>query len=351
MSHTDRYRILIVGPAWVGDSVLAQPLFKRLHARHPDLQLDVLAPAWTRPLLARMPEVNASFENPFVHGDVKLRARFRLGRSLSVQGYDQAIVLPNSLKSALVPFFAGIRKRTGFKGEQRYGLLNDLRQLDTRTLPTMAERFAWLAEPADGVALPADALPRPSLESTRAQQLGTLAALELSDDKPVVVMCPGAEFGPAKRWPARHFATLAQRFLDAGWQVWLLGSKKDAPVGEEIRAQVPAAVNLCGQTGLTQAIDLIAVSRQVISNDSGLMHVAAALDRPLVALYGSSSPDFTPPLSPHARLAHLNLECSPCFQRECPLKHFNCLNELSPDLVWAKVSLDSPRPTITLHQE
>ncbi|NLR75322.1 lipopolysaccharide heptosyltransferase II [Leeia aquatica] len=332
------YRILIVAPAWVGDTVLAQPLMKRLHQRHgPELQLDVLAPAWTRPLLSRMPEVHASFENPFVHGDIKFRSRMRLGRSLAVQGYDQAIVLPNSLKSALVPFFAGIRKRTGFKGEQRYGLLNDLRKLDPVTLPTMAERFVWLAEEPGTPPLAESAMPRPQLSSSRAQQLATLSALGLQDETPALALCPGAEFGPAKRWPAAHFADLARRARQAGWQVWLLGSSKDSEDAEAIVQQAPGALNLCGKTSLTQAIDLLALSSQVVSNDSGLMHIAAALDRPLVAIYGSSSPDFTPPLSDKAKLAHLALECSPCFQRTCPLGHLQCLTELHPDRIWEKM--------------
>lgn len=332
------YKILIVAPAWVGDTVLAQPMMSRLHELHPEgLQLDVLAPAWTRPLLSRMPEVHATFDNPFAHGQIRLKARFQLGRSLAVQGYDQTIVLPNSLKSAIVPFFASIGKRTGFKGEQRYGLLNDLRQLDKTALPTMAERFAWLAEDKSASPLPASALKQPKLTSTRAQQLGTLSALGLSDELPVLVLCPGAEYGPAKRWPSQHFGKVGQDAIAAGMQVWLLGSGKDSEVAEEIRQTCPEAINLCGNTSLTQAIDLIAVASQVISNDSGLMHVAAALDKPMVAIYGSSSPDFTPPLSAKAKLAHLALECSPCFERTCPLGHLKCLEDLAPNIVWQKL--------------
>ncbi|WP_018150901.1 lipopolysaccharide heptosyltransferase II [Leeia oryzae] len=350
------YKLLIVAPAWVGDTVLAQPMMKRLHEIHQGtgLQLDVLAPSWTRPLLARMPEVNASFDNPFAHGDIRLRARFKLGRAMSLQQYDQAIVLPNSLKSALVPFFAGIPKRTGFKGEQRYGLLNDLRHLDATRLPTMAERFAWLAETADAAPIPATHIAKPSLTSTRAQQLATLSALELNDQSPILVLCPGAEFGPAKRWPTPHFGTIAQKAVQAGMQVWLLGSAKDHADAEAIRQISPEAINLCGKTHLTQAIDLIAMASQVISNDSGLMHVTAALNRPMVALYGSSSPDFTPPLSDKARLAHLALECSPCFQRTCPLGHLQCLQDLSPDYVWQKMEFvssakGSSQPSIEQH--
>ncbi len=311
-----------------------QPLLTRLHER--GAELHVLAPAWSAPLLSRMPEVARTIANPFGHGEFNLAARRRLGRQLTREGYGQAIVLPNSWKSALVPFFAGIRKRTGYTGEARVGLLNDRRPLDKAALPLLAERYAALAE-APGAPLPRP-LPLPRLTSVPAQQAAARATLGLPTDAVPIVFCPGAEYGPAKRWPARHYAELARRLAAPASPVWLVGSAKDAPVGDEIAGLAQgAAMNLCGRTDLAQAIDVIASARLVVSNDSGLMHVAAALARPLVALFGSSSPAYTPPMSPTARILSLSLECSPCFKRECPLGHLKCLNDLTPEQVLAAI--------------
>ena len=331
-------RALIVAPAWIGDTVMAQPLFMRLHEKTPGLQLDALAPRWVAPTLQRMPEIAQVIDNPFAHGELSLGARYALARKLAKAGYQRAYILPNSLKSALIPFLAGIPERIGFTGEARYGLINRRHALDEIALPQMAERFAQLAE-APGAPLPRP-LQNPRLSSSREQQAATLATLATfgtaaRPDK-IAVFCPGAEYGPAKRWPARHFAALADALHARGYAIWLLGSPKDKPVGDEIiQLASPDAVptNLCGSTSLTQAIDLIAAADFVVCNDSGLMHVAAALDRPLIAVYGSSSPGFTPPLSKRAQVISLKLECSPCFKRECPLGHLDCLNKLEPQRV------------------
>lgn len=322
-------RILVIAPSWVGDTVMAQPLFARLKARFPGAQLAVFAAAWVAPLATRMPEVDEVIHNPFAHGELALGRRWRLARALAGR-FDWAIVLPNSLKAALLPFFAGIRRRTGYVGEFRYGLLNDVRHLDEAALPLMVERFAWLAEEKDAP-LPRP-LPPPRLRVEESQRTATLARLGLAGDPAPIAFCPGAEYGPAKRWPAHHFAHLARLLAEAGHTVWLLGSQRDRPLGEAIAAESPAR-NLCGRTGLEEAIDLLASARAVVTNDSGLMHVAAAVQTPLVALYGSSSPAFTPPLSDKARILSLALPCSPCFKRVCPLGHLDCLEKLTPEAV------------------
>lgn len=325
-------KYLVVAPSWIGDAVLAQPFLKRLKALNPEAQLEVMASNWVAPVMARMPEVSAVFENPFGHGDLSLLARFRLGRRLAQAGYDRAYVLPNSLKSALVPFFARIPQRIGFTGESRYGLLNCRHTLNKEALPQMAERYAWLAE-APGTPLPHPLLPL-HLTSTPEQQAAVLADLKLTSDRRPVVFCPGAEYGPAKRWPTAHFATLARVLGERGHAVWLLGGEHDRSLGDAIRAAAPRACrNLCGITSLDQAIDLIAQAELVVSNDSGLMHVAAGLSRPLIALYGSSSSTFTPPHSPLASTLSIGLPCSPCFQRTCPQGHLDCLWKLEPTRV------------------
>ncbi len=312
--------------------MLMQPMLARLKQRHPDAQIDLFAPPWTAALLRQMPEVHEVIINPFPHRALHLVARYRLGHQLRATNYDQAIVLPNSLKSALVPFFAGIPLRTGFVGEMRYGLLNDLRRLDKNELPLMVERFAQLAEAPHGAMQ--RPLPQPRLRVAVPLRERVLDRLGLTLKQPVAVFCPGAEYGPAKRWPIPYFAELAQHMRDLGYSVWLIGSPRDRDIGDKIVALGNHTChNLCGATDLADAIALLSCADLVVSNDSGLMHIAAALDRPMLALYGSSSPRFTPPLSAKAQVLKLDMKCSPCFKRECPLGHFNCMKQLTPDQV------------------
>jgi heptosyltransferase-2 len=314
-----------VSPSWIGDTIMMQPLLMRLHQQHPDAEIHVLAPAWSAPLLARMPEVTATHENPFAHGAFDWAGRKALGRRLASADFSTAYVLPNSWKSALVPFFAKIPERIGYSGEARFILLNQ--RHPKSPLPRLVDRYAALAGQFD------NPTPNPRLTSTSEQQQAARSARGLSADSAPIIFCPGAEYGPAKRWPIHHFAALA-RLVEA--PVWIVGSVKDAPVGAAIAQQSGGtALNLCGKTNIEQAIDLIASAKAVVTNDSGLMHVAAALDRPLVALYGSSSPGYTPPLSAHATIRSLGLECSPCFKRECPLGHLHCLEHITPEQVLA----------------
>jgi len=201
----------------------------------------------------------------------------------------------------------------------------------------MVERFAQLAEDS-GSTIPRP-LANPKLTIKDAQRNATLHKLNLRQDKPIAIFCPGAEYGPAKRWPSGYFAEIAQRLHQHGYEVWLIGSAKDKPVANEInRLAGENCINLCGITDLGDAIALLTCARLVISNDSGLMHLAAALDRPMLALFGSSSPQFTPPLSAQAQIIKLDIECSPCFKRECPLVHFNCMMQLTPDMIWGKLT-------------
>ena len=317
--------ILIIGPSWVGDMVMAQTLFICLKQRHgADCMIDVLAPDWSRPILERMPEVRQALSFPLGHGALELSTRRSIGQGLRGQ-YDQAILLPNSLKSALVPFFADIPLRTGWRGEMRYGLLNDVRKLDKDAYPLMIERFMALAyEPNTELPKP---YPRPALQIDPASREQALQHFGLERDRPVLALCPGAEFGEAKRWPSEHYAAVADAHIRQGWQVWLFGSKKDHAVAEQIREE---ATNLCGDTSLAQAIDLLSCADAVVSNDSGLMHVASALNRPLVAVYGSTSPGFTPPLADRVETLQLGLDCSPCSDRTCRFGHYNCLRDLMP---------------------
>ena len=316
--------------------VMAQTLFITLKQQDPDAIIDVLAPAWSAPLLERMPEVRRGINMPLGHGKLDLGTRKQLGRSLVAEQYDQSIVLPNSLKSALVPFWARIPKRTGWRGEMRFGLLNDIRVLDKDRYPLMIERFIALAFPGKHP-LPQE-LPHPHMEASAEGRTAARQRFQLDSSKPILALCPGAEFGPAKKWPERYYATVAHNKLQQGWQVWLFGSEKDRAGNNTIRNKISSEFqadihNLAGLTSLGEAIDLLSCTDAVVSNDSGLMHIAAALGRNLAVIYGSTSPGFTPPLNDNHRIIRLGLDCSPCFKRECPLTHLNCLNLLEPDRV------------------
>ncbi|MDJ0957865.1 MAG: lipopolysaccharide heptosyltransferase II [Arenicellales bacterium] len=322
---------LVVGPAWVGDMVMAQCLFKAL-ASKPGNVVDVVAPAWTLPLLYRMPEVRKSFEAPFQSGKLQLKRRYELAQHLSKRRYDQAIVLPNSWKSALVPFLAGIPVRSGFLGEHRWGLINDVRKLDKTALPMTVQRFVELARSASGPVTTKEEL-RPKLVRNPSAQRDVERDLGIAlNGAPVIALCPGAEYGPSKQWPSEYFAQTALKKLSEGWHVWLLGSAGDTSVAAEINALCSGqCLDLTGQTTLGQAMDLLSLATVVVSNDSGLMHVAAAFEAPLVALFGSTDPKHTPPLSRNCEILYRGLSCSPCFERQCPLKHLDCLRQITPD--------------------
>jgi heptosyltransferase-2 len=326
---------LIVGPSWLGDAVMMGALVTRLRAAEPDRPVTVLTPAHLEDVVARLPGVKATLVNPFAHGALKLGARRAFGASLEGR-FDEAYVLPHSWKSALVPFFAGIRRRVGFVGEARYGLLTEPRRLDGKAAPRMVDRFALLAAPR-GALRPAET-PIPRLAADAADVAATVARLGLDAARPAIALCVGAEYGPAKRWPAAHFAALARRAAEAGYAAWAIGGPCDAALGAEAATLAGGALaDLTGKTTLAEAMSLLAAAALTVTNDSGLMHVAAALGRPVVALYGSTSPGFTPPLTQDATILGLNLDCSPCFERVCPLGHFKCLTDLPPERVWKAV--------------
>lgn len=332
-------RILIVAPSWVGDAILSEPVIALLRDPLEDPIVDVLAPPWCAPVYGRMRGMGRIIENPLTHGRIDLAARRAVARKLrDASGrpiYSRALVLPNSWKSALIPWLAGIPHRTGYLGEARWGLLNDVRSLRRRALPRLVDRFAALvARPHELVPMP----PAPVLVPDATNRAAAVHALHLRSRRRIAVLCPGAEYGPAKRWPPTHFADLAARFLDSGMQVWIVGSPNDRIAADAVLSAAGDASHrirdLTGRTDLGTAIDLLSLAAVVVSNDSGLMHAASAVGVPLVALFGSSSPVYTPPLSPVAKIARIEIACSPCFQRECPLGHFKCLRDLDPDAVY-----------------
>jgi len=332
-------RALVVAPQWIGDAVMTEPLLRRLAARGE--QLTVGALPWVAPVYRAMPQVTEVIEFPFAHGGLQWRARQRLARELH-QRFDVAYLCPNSLKSALLPFLAGIPKRVGYLGEARVGLLTHRLKNPPKGLrPPMVAFYSALSGATDVAA------DRPQLQLDSATVEATLAALQLQRGA-YGVMAPGAEYGPAKRWPTHHFAALADQ-VDV--PVVLLGSGKEAALCEEIVRSNHRAncINLAGKTTLEQALAVIAAARWMVSNDSGLMHVAAGFVVPQVAVFGSSSPLHTPPLNEHATVLWFKndpgyqppLDCAPCFERVCPLGHTRCLNDMTPAMVRAAIPTQS----------
>lgn len=332
-------KILIVGPSWIGDMVMAQALFKAIKADQPNAQIDVLALAWTKPLLDRMPEVHKAITMPISHGVFGWNMRKKLGHELRQQHYDQAIVLPNSWKSALIPWFANIPIRTAWRGEMRYGLINDIRTLDKSALALMVQRYVSLAYPASQSSI-SPSYPTPLMV---AKTVSKEFQFPLTAQQQRVIFCPGAEFGPAKQWPATHYAELANTLIQQGWQLLILGSEADKTIADEIIGHIdpvnqPSSFNLCGKTQLSDAIDLLDTADLVVSNDSGLMHIAAALQKQLIAIYGPTSPSFTPPLADNAHIVQIEVDCGPCFQRTCPEQHHRCMRDISGKQVLKLVS-------------
>lgn len=333
-------KVLIVAPNWIGDAVMSLSLIQALHQdntlRSADgrpCEIHVLAPPVTAPVYQFSHAVRAVQVEPFSHGKLQWGLRRQVGASLAGRGFDMAVVLPNSLKSALVPWFAGIPKRVGYSGELRTAVLTHaLPKPSKKAKPPMIEWYGQLG------AYSGELLEFPVLNVEAG--MGTAACTEFGLLPGFLALAPGAEFGPAKRWPAEHFAAVAIEFLllNPLQQVVLFGGPKDTAFCAEILSLLPVdlqsrAESLAGKTSLAQAMALMSAASQLLTNDSGLMHVAAALNVQVHAVFGSSSPHHTPPLSNKAKVYYLQLECSPCFQRECPLGHTDCLKKLDPKMV------------------
>jgi len=336
-------RTLIISPNWIGDAVMAQPLLQLLRAAHPERPIDVLAPPAVSPVWRQVAEVDEVLETPFRHGALQLKQRWQFARLLRQRGYADAYILPNTIKYALIPWLAGIKQRVGYKGESRYGMINIMHHDEVPPRP-MVPFYAALAKPPVTVQGPGlrAALPRPRLAVSAVQIAAVNERHAIDPARPLLALAPGAEFGAAKRWPAQHFAGLAKAVLerDPSTQIALLGSPKDHAACAEVAAGLPdgtTVFNLAGATSLAEAIALIARAAAVVANDSGLLHIASALNRPVLALYGPTDPDHAPPFSDLAASISLRLDCSPCKQRECPLGHHDCMVKLTPDLAWQRL--------------
>ncbi len=333
-------RILVVSPNWIGDAIMAQPLLQRLKQRWQDVEIDVLAPAWAAPVWQAMKEVHTVIPTPFKHGKLQLGERWKMAKMLKQKGYDQAYVLPNTIKYALIPWMAGIPERIGYLGEKRYGLLNVIHHDDKAHPRPMIPFYAALAEaPAETVGKRED-YPVPAMFTSEEEVKQTFEKLGLEKGRRLIAFAPGAEFGPAKRWPDNKFAALAGQILAAypDVQIVLMGSGNDKAVCDPIQEAVPEVINLAGKTSLKEAIAVISQITLMVTNDSGLMHIASAFEKPVVAIYGSTDYLHTPPFSKYSEIISLDLPCAPCQKRECPLGHHNCMKLLNPDRVFPAVA-------------
>lgn len=325
-------KILIVAPAWLGDMVMGHSLIQVLKNQHPNAEFAILAPKSTLTVTELMPEIGQRFVLEDGHGEFSLKRRWQLAREIRKERFDAAYVLPNTLKSAIIPFLAGIPRRVGWKGEGRYFLLNDLRH-GVKTLPLMVERYVALGDPP-GQFKAGDAFPCPRLVVPEALREQVIEKFQLRRPGKILTLSPGAAFGPAKKWPAEYFAAVATAMIDEGIQVWIIGAKNEVDAGNEIIAIEPRVRNFVGETSLLEMAALLSLSDQVLTNDSGPMHIAASLDKPVIAIFGSSSPGFTPPLGDKICILEKNdLSCRPCFQRTCRFGHYACLREIRPDQV------------------
>lgn len=340
MKHAS-LKILIITPAWLGDMVMAHSLIQVLHAREDHPRISILAPQSTLQITELMPEIKDRFLMPDGHGQFGLKARFQLAKQLRAHHFDEAYVLPNTWKSALIPFLARIPKRIGWKGEQRYLLLNEMHH-HPEQFPLMVERYVALGKQRTEDRGQKTDFPYPRLVVPDSLRHSVKDRFNLDFSIPILILSPGAAFGPAKRWPTEYFAEVARAKLDGGFQVWVIGGPNELPLAEEIKAIEPRVQSFVGQTKLLEMVALLSYATEVLTNDSGPMHIAASLGIPTFAIFGSSSPGFTPPLGEKTYIIEKQgLSCRPCFQRECPLKHLACLKEISPEEVLAKMAVAS----------
>lgn len=312
---------------------MAQALYKALSSNSTSGEIHVVAPQWSQPLLTRMPEISQIFSLDIAHGEFGLAKRYQLGKSLRSQQYSQAIVLPRSFKSALVPWFAKIPKRIGDVGEFRHGLLTDVFPSNkNKQIPTACNYLRYMGVEANISEVKTSYSPELNVDTENQHVL--FEKYNLSKATPLVACMVGAEYGPSKQWPIEHFAKLIDLLAAQAINVCILGSSKDAETATKIESLTEHPVhNLCGQTSLTDVIDLLAACNAAVTNDSGLMHIAAAVNVPVVAMYGATTPTYTPPLQKNAKAFYVKLACSPCWQRTCQYNHYRCLKDILPQEV------------------
>lgn len=349
MDHSTKENILVITPSWVGDCIMIQPFLALLKKHFTSCKITILAPPWTIDLTRHMIDADDFIECPIPWKKWQIKQRWEMAQEIKKHHFTRAYILPKSIQSALIPFWAKIPIRIGFLGKLRYGLLTHIHPLNPGDMPCVVARFSSLAYD-DPSSAPEDG-PLPKLFSLENNRRRLLQKLSLFTSQPVIALCPDAEFGPSKEWPIEHFIQIASYYGIRGYQIWILGSEKAQAYGDQIVQEADTGINLCGKATLNEIIDLLGLCNIVISNDSDLMYASIALNRPTIALYGSSTPDRTPLFAQNAHTISVNLPCSPCFRRQCPFKHTNCMAQISPALVKEKIDELLPKPKKDNKQE
>lgn len=322
-------KLLIIPQNWLGDIVMSQTLLKKIKSNNPKTSIDILVNSSLKNLVERMPEINKVIILDCSHRELGLFKRLRLAKEIKKSSYDQSIVLSRSLKSSLIPYFAKIPIRTGELGELRYLLINDLKEFSKESRRKTASRYISMYSDNN------EELSEnyyPSLDSNSENIKNLSEKYDLKKDKKVIIFAPGAAFGPSKMWPVNKFRELGKK-LNNDFKILILGSNNEKSIGNDIVTN-KNMVNLCGKTSIADAVDLMHISKFCVSNDSGLMHLAAATNTKSISIYGSTSPDFTPPLTKNKDIHYKGMSCSPCFEKKCKYGHYNCLVDIHSDDVF-----------------
>ena len=321
-------KLLIIPQNWLGDIVMSQTLLKRVKSENPNTEIDILVNSTFKSLVERMPEISKAVILDSRHKELGLLKRLNLARRIK-GNYDQSIVLSRSIKSALIPYFAKIPIRTGELGESRYILINDLKKFTKEDRRKTAFRYVSMFSKKEEVL---DEKYYPSLQSDPENIKILSDKYKLNLDKKIIIFAPGAAFGPSKMWPVEKFKELGEK-LNKDFFILILGSNNEKNIGDKIVTN-KNMINLCGETTITDAVDLIHISEFCVSNDSGLMHLASATNTKSISIYGATSPELTPPLTINKEIHYRGISCSPCFEKKCKYGHYNCLVEIQADDVF-----------------
>lgn len=339
MSVSPLGRILLIGPDTVSHLLCTQALCIQLLAHYPNARIDIVASESLSGLINSIPQIQTHFPLETQNKKLSVKNIFKLVKKLKPEAYQQAIVLTDNYRPALLSWLTRIRSRIGFGSLIRLGLLNDIRTSNAEQYDLLIQRYVSLAYHAHDPDA-AQKIPTPKLEVQDDTVKNTCHRYQLHDHKPILIICPGSPLGDTHRWPAKYFAAVANVKLDAGWQVWLIGHNSDQPYAAEIqtRTQKPC-IDFTGRLNLEETIALLSIGKQVVTNESEWMHIASVLNKPTIAIYGAHHPSLEPPLSKYTKVVSIEIPCKPCNQRQCPDQHYRCLRDILPETITHHLNL------------